>query len=420
MPPIVALSLTVAFIIFLYRRDAKETPRVSSALWIPLLWYLIAGSRFVSQWLSLGQGGGPSMEEGSPLDAAVFAGLIVAGYSILQKRGITLRNFSQENRWLMFFLIYCLLAILWSDFPFVAFKRWIKILGHPIMALIVLTDPNPVAAFRKLFKRAAFVLVPMSILFIKYYPQYGRGFDNWTGLAFNQGVNLNKNELGYCCMISGLFFFWNLLQAFKLKNRKARRNEVILSLAFFAMVLWLLKLSSSATSLSCMVVGAATILVLGLPFVSKRHVGFYVIIGILVFALSEPIFGIYGEVLKVLGRDPTLTDRTQVWHDALTLQPNPLLGAGFESFWLGSRLAKLWAKWWWHPNQAHNGYIETYLNLGLVGVAILAGVLLDTFRKISKRLVKDFEFSRLRLAFLFAIMMYNFTEATFKGTSLVW
>ena len=74
-----------------------------------------------------------------------------------------------------------LLAILWSDFQFVAFKRWIKILGHPIMALVVLTDPDPIEALRRLFKRAAFVLVPMSILFIKYFPEYGRGFDQWTG-----------------------------------------------------------------------------------------------------------------------------------------------------------------------------------------------------------------------------------------------
>ena len=71
-------------------------------------------------------------------------------------------------------------------------------------------------------KRSAYVLVLLSILFIKYYPQYGRGFDTWSGLGTNCGVATNKNELGYVCMIFGLFFFWNLLQGFKIKNRKAQ------------------------------------------------------------------------------------------------------------------------------------------------------------------------------------------------------
>ena len=125
-------------------------------------------------------------------------------------------------------------------------------------------------------------------------------------------------------------------------------------------------------------------------------------------------------MLNLLGRDATLTDRTEVWHDALELQPDPIFGAGFESFWLGKRLDKLWEKWWWQPNQAHNGYIETYLNLGWVGIVLLAGMIIGTFGKISRALLTNFEFARLRLGFLFVILAYNFTEATFKGVHLVW
>jgi exopolysaccharide production protein ExoQ len=115
-----------------------------------------------------------------------------------------------------------------------------------------------------------------------------------------------------------------------------------------------------------------------------------------------------------------LTDRTLVWADALALQDNPLLGAGFESFWLGPRLEALGAKWWWQPAQAHNGYLETYLNLGIVGVMLLAGVLVATFRKINAALFVDFDFARLRLGLLFAILAFNFTEAAFRGLHLVW
>ena len=58
----------------------------------------------------------------------------------------------------MAFLLYCFIAILWSDFPFVALKRWIKMLGHPIMALILLTEPDSDEAFVRLMKRSAYVL----------------------------------------------------------------------------------------------------------------------------------------------------------------------------------------------------------------------------------------------------------------------
>ena len=420
MPPVLALLLTFAFTYFLFWRESREKCNVSSALWIPLLWFWISGSRFVSQWLNLGSGAWPFEEDGSPLDATVFFSLIISGLYILSRRRVTLLEFARNNRWLTIFILYCLVAILWSDFPFVALKRWIKVLGHPIMALVVLTDPDPQEALRRLLKKTAYFLIPFSILFIKYYPQFGRGFDLWTGEATNLGVTHGKNELGYDCMITGLFFSWNFLQAWKIKERKARLKELLLSVGFLCMIGWLLRMSSSATSLMCMMVGICTILVLGLPFVNKRRIGIYLVVGILAFAVAEPLFGIYGNTLQALGRDATLTDRTEVWHDALRLQPNPIFGAGFESFWLGTRLDKLWAKWWWRPLQAHNGYIETYLNLGLAGLVILAGVIIGTFRKISVDLLRRFQFGRLRLAFLFTILVYNFTEATFTNVHIIW
>src|SRR5271166_1332011 len=305
MPPVLALVLTLASIFFLFWRDSREKSNVSSAIWIPVLWFLISGSRFVSQWLEifgvhLGSG---SLEDGSPIDAVIFFGMIIAGLYVLKQRSVNVSEFARNNRWLTFFLLYCLVSILWSDFPFVAFKRWIKILGHPIMALVVLTDPNPKEAFRSLMKRSAYVLVLLSVLFIKYFPQYGRGFDSWSGLGTNCGAATNKNELGYVCMILGLFFFWNLLQGFKIKNRKARRDEIILSVVFLGLICWLLKLSSSATSLACAVIGMITMWVLGLRFINKRLIGIYVVVGILALAAAEPIFGIYGGVLNLLGRD---------------------------------------------------------------------------------------------------------------------
>jgi O-antigen ligase len=221
-------------------------------------------------------------------------------------------------------------------------------------------------------------------------------------------------------MLLGLFFVWNLLSLHQVENRKERWKETALSVAFLWMIWWLFSLADSATSLACLEVGAATMALVGMRFVSKRFIGSYVLVGLLMIVAAQMSFGIYDKAVDLLGRNTTLTDRTTVWQDVLEMDRSPVFGAGFESFWLGPRLEAMWARWWWHPIQAHNGYIETYLNLGWVGVTILAALIIATFRKARRELLRDLDFGRFRLGVLFAIILYNCTEATFTGVHLVW
>ena len=170
MPPPLALFLTIAFAVFLYRRDFRESRNITAALWIPLVWLLLVGSRPLSQWLSIfGLPLGPaSTEEGTPIDAFVYLTLIALGVYVLNRRQINLTEVFRDNGWLVAFLLYCFLATLWSDIPFTAFKRWIKVLGHPVMILLVFTDPDPDEALKRLMQRSAYILVPFSICVIKY------------------------------------------------------------------------------------------------------------------------------------------------------------------------------------------------------------------------------------------------------------
>lgn len=422
MPPLAALLLVFLFCYVLLRHTARSYSGSSSALLLPLLWIFFETSKFPSQWLALfhiNLGGG-SMEEGSPFDAFLFLFLIVCGIIVIGRRSFNFQFFFNNNKALCIFLIYCALAILWSDFPFIAIKRWIKTLGHPVMALILLTDPFPLLAIRTVLKQAGILMLPLSVVFIKYFPEYGRGFDPWSGAATNQGIHNTKNELGLTCFVLGIFFAWNLTVAPMLDDRKSRRDETILSLVFLGIVVWLLHVAQSATSLMCFTIGSALVVGLGFRWVSKKHFGALFIAVIALGALAETTIGIYAQMLQLLGKTPTLTDRTEVWADAMALVDSPIFGAGFESFWLGERLEKMWSKWWWQPIQAHNGYIETYLNLGGVGLLLLVIMLFATFTKISKRLTTDFTFARFRMGTLIAIIMYNFTEATFKGIAVAW
>jgi len=227
MPPSLAVVLTVFLCVYLVRRIGRDSP-ASSAHWIPIIWIFFIGSRFPAQWLQffdIGDFLGASYEEGTPLDAAFFLILILVGARVLVRRGVLTSSLVRENLWLSAFLGYCLLAILWSDFPFVAFKRWIKILGHPVMALIILTDPRPTEALRLVFQRCSAVMLMLSVLFVKYLPQYGRMYDPWTGEAQYRGINLNKNELGYCCLVFGLYSVWALTTCGQISDPKRKREE---------------------------------------------------------------------------------------------------------------------------------------------------------------------------------------------------
>jgi O-antigen ligase len=350
----------------------------------------------------------------------VFAILIVSAARVVYRRRVRIANFVSNNQWLTVFFVYCFLAILWSDFPFVAFKRWTKILGHPLMVLVLMTEPNFEEAFICLFKRCAYVLIPGSVLCIKYYLEIGRGYDPWSGAPFNMGLTTNKNELGYVCLILGLFLFWDLLKTWRMKAGMARRNELLLILSLLSLNSWLLWMAHSSTSLVSLLVGVLVVAFLGLKSINRQRVGTYTLIAATLFMVCELGFGLSGEVIKLLGKDPTLTDRTKIWHDVLQIPINPVLGAGFESFWLGERRERMWAKWDWQPNQAHNGYLETYLNLGLIGLFILVALILATFWKSRRELLNNFEFGRFRLGFLAAVVVYNWTEASFKALSFMW
>src|SRR5215469_10394415 len=107
LPPQLALLLTLGFMAFLFYRDSRLRPNVTSALWLPTIWLTIIGSRFVSQWLDIFgiHVGGSSLEDGSPLDAVVFGLLILAGAYVIYQRRVSLSAVIHNNRWMTVFFV---------------------------------------------------------------------------------------------------------------------------------------------------------------------------------------------------------------------------------------------------------------------------------------------------------------------------
>jgi O-antigen ligase len=181
--------------------------------------------------------------------------------------------------------------------------------------------------------------------------------------------------------------------------------------------IWLLGIANAKTALVCFLLAIAIVAVLARTPLGRRPrlVVAVMVLGLLAAVLLDFAFDIKESGIRALNRNPTLTDRTAVWADVLAVPNNPFVGTGFESFWLGPRVETLWKKYWWRPNQAHNGWIETYINLGAVGLVLLSGVIVSGFRRILKTLPTDHGFGRLRLAFLISILLFNYTDATFKA-----
>src|SRR5439155_19424970 len=182
--------------LFLLDRDRKA--QTSIALWLPIAWLVLGGSRQVSVWLgaSAFTQSADQYLEGSPMDRAILSGLITVGLLVLGARAQRTGEAMRRNVPLLVVLLYCAASTLWSDFPFVALKRYTKALGNVVMVLIVLTDPDPRSALKKFLTRTAFLLVPPSILLIKFYPVLGRYYDRWEGTQFYSGVATDKNMLG--------------------------------------------------------------------------------------------------------------------------------------------------------------------------------------------------------------------------------
>ena len=151
-----------------------------------------------------------------------------------------------------------------------------------------------------------------------------------------------------------------------------------------------------------------------------QHLGTYMIVVAGFFTFSRVFPSISGVLFKLLNRDPTLTGRTDIWKLVLEEHTNPLIGTGFYSFWLGERVDKFWRLYEFRLNEAHNGYLETYLNNGLIGVGLLLAVLLSSARKMRDSFMNGNHAVAMRLVLVIIGMLYNLSEAAFNRMGLIW
>lgn len=422
MPPIIATLLWFLCLVALFVFDPAKEPRNSWALWMPLSWMFIVATRLPSQWFGSGLGqSAQALEEGNPLDRAILGVLILIAIVILANRSFQWGKFFTQNFALAMFLSFALLSVVWSDFPLIAAKRWFRDLGNYFVALLILTDPLPDIAVRTVFRRFSYVVLSLSVMLNKYYPQMSKQYDAWTGMPEYIGAATSKNTLGLICLVTGLFLFWDTVSRWSIRKEGRNRQVLLVNAAFLGMSIWLLNVCNSATSKACLGIGCMVILAAHTSIFVKRPRLLTVSIPLVAIAYVILAYGfnINAHIATAMGRDPTLTDRTKIWAIVLSMGTNPVIGTGYESFWLGPRLVYFWTRGLGRINEAHNGYLEVYLQLGMVGVALLMCFLLAGYRKICGRLKPMVGVGSFGLAIWAVAIFYNITEAAFKG-GLLW
>ena len=220
---------------------STEAVSGSRAVWVPFLWLTISSSRPVSEWVdSSGARRGVQYLEGSPLDRNIVTSLIILGLLALWKRRAQTKDILRANAPVVVFLLYCLVSALWADYPFVTLKRWVRAVADIVMVLVVLTDPAPEAAFRWVLSRVAYVLVPLSVLLIRFYPEIGRDYSQ-SGEQLWTGVGTSKNGLGALCMVAGIGVLWSRLAPASSKSWDRIRQRIALGTVFLILLclLWI-------------------------------------------------------------------------------------------------------------------------------------------------------------------------------------
>jgi exopolysaccharide production protein ExoQ len=423
-----AFLICVAGVAGLFFLDRDASVRTAPALWLPVVWVWIAGSRPVSVWFGLGggnEGGLSSTLDGSPADAAVFAALMLVGIVVLFGRQRKTAALLKVNGPIIVYFLYCLASVAWSPIPGPAFKRWTKAVGELVMVLIVLTDGRPIEAIRRLFSRIGFILFPLSVTLIRY-TDLGRGYDP-DGIPMNTGVATTKNELGLTVFVISLGALWNVRSLLVHKDESHRSRRLVAQFAFLAFGLALLGMAHSATSVACFILGGGLILVTGLPAFRNRpgRVGILCLVVILAGGLMM-LSGGASEYSSALGRGHGLSGRTDIWAAVIGAAGNPIIGTGFESFW-NANVQKVnrslhLAGFLDMSNlvSAHNGYLEVYVDLGLIGVCLVALILISGYRHSVKAFQYNPEVASLMLAYVTTGTFYSIAEAGFRTMTPSW
>ena len=421
----IATALTWAFIAWLLFRDSKRRTGLSWAVWIPTILVFTLDSRMPSEWLGQqsSSSGFSNDASGALVDQIFSLGIMVSSLTVVLTRRIQWRKLVAANQPMLLFFGYFLLSAAWSLYPGDSVIRLVKLFGMTVVViLVILSEKNPMEALRAAYVRSACVAIPLSVLFIKYAGQFGRQYARNGDVTYT-GVSIQKNSFGQMLLVSILFLIWDHLQSRPERTKRwwsGMRSDCVVLLLTGAM---LLRASQSQTSFVSLMIALALILRSGhLASRAFSRIVFFVALCLpFLLFFTQQFTSFIGPFLNALGRDATFTGRTDIWKHITATTVNPLLGSGFWTFWGGPGGRAIAVAMDTPVPNAHNGYLDMYLDGGVVGLFILFCFLWFSGRRILKKYPFSVRgYDGLRFALLIVVIVGNLTETSFGRPSALW
>jgi exopolysaccharide production protein ExoQ len=258
---------------------------------------------------------------------------------------------------------YALASVFWSQDPQLSLRRSIALSLTLVFGVYFASRFHPREQFRLLAWSFAFCII-FSFLFELLGLNPSQGYPGWYG------VFDIKNQLGQNMVISALvFWFWKKLEP---EHGALANTGCLASVGLLAL------------SLAMTAVSVFAVLIVLMPYLqwtmrkSVRRVvgGIAFLLGAGTVALQYALTHLE-YVTGLLGKDPALSGRLPLWIvSVLMAVRRPWLGYGFSAFWLPDEgyAQRIWHLLGWMPPQAHNGLLELWLELGLVGTVLFLSV----------------------------------------------
>jgi len=357
--------------------------------------------------LRLESGNTASFVRGDPIIQGLWGAIYIIFFLFIAVR---LRRFvyvATRDKLLLLLVGIALISLLWSAAPQVTLRRGVALVVTTAMGAYLATRYSLKEQLR-LLAWALGIAALFSVLFISVLPDYGIHPSGSNAGAW-RGIYHQKMVLGKYMALGALAFLL-IVQG----NNRYR----LIAWGGFGLLAGLVVLSRSRTAL----VAFASVLI-SLPFfrVLRRrwHYSLVVICLVILALLSSGVAAfIYSQaeaLLGLLGKDITLTGRTPLWSAVFELiLQRPLLGYGYGGFWLGweGPSAEIWEVLPWMPNHAHNGLLELWLTVGLLGLTVFVLHFLMTFLRAVRglRLNKAAE-GLWPVVFMAFFLLANMTES---------
>jgi len=315
-----------------------------------------------------------------------------------------LRSLLLIDKSLLILTGFIMASLLWSEAPSVSLRRGVGLTLTTIFGIYLATRFG-LKQQVQLLGWALGLLLIITFAYTVVWPEYGISSGSHEGAW--RGTFSNKNLLGRLTVLSAVIFLLLTLSS---------RRQRWLGWTAFGLAVLLLLLTTSKTSLVVFITLIALIPALQMM---RWHFSLMLAFGIIA-ALVAAIIIIWSvanfeTLVEGLGKDATLTGRTPLWEGVMVMIKERFwLGYGYSAFWLGwsGPSAYVWDELHWRPPHAHNGYLDIWLEVGLVGLALyLISIIMAAQRAVTwVRLTKTADGFWPLLLIVF-VLLYNFTES---------